>query len=287
MIEALRASPCLSSNCAVAPCRAPPPHLLTASIAPHAARRLNRAEASHQPSLGRALALHPRSISLPRRFSAATVRALAHTFTHPHARSSVRTSVRPSVRSLCSLPRLRLLSFPRSFRALSPSRFLFPRLLSDPRTGEFARLLGRAPSSFAVSLAHLPPPVLMDAHTHTQSARERRGGCTVCTCECVRCAARCIVVCALLRCALCARPCPARRARGAARLGAPRRQVDDAMYVAQTVCNDDNRPTLSSLSNPDKFSWPAAAVGRYENDRVDISRRGGARMRFESFCREY
>ena len=44
MIEALRASPCLSSNCAVAPCRAPPPHLLAASITPP----------SHQPSLGRA-----------------------------------------------------------------------------------------------------------------------------------------------------------------------------------------------------------------------------------------
>lgn len=97
------------------------------------------------------------------------------------------------------------------------------------------------------------------------------------------CAMRCALHRAVCACALCARrPCPARRARarGAARLGAPRRQVDDAMYVAQTVCNDDNRPTPGSLSNPDKFSWPAAAAGRYENDRVDTSRRGDARMRF-------
>lgn len=196
----------------MAPCRAPPPHLFAASIAPHAARRLNRAEASHQPSLGRALALHPRSISLPRRFPAVVVRALAHT----PARPSIRPSVRPSARSLAfSLHPL----FPSPFLA-SALHLAFSFRPLGPRTGI------RSDARFPLSPSSSRHPT----RALTYDVR------------CVQCAALRVVVC-VVRFALCARPCPARRARGAARLGAPRRQVDDAMYVAQTVCNDDNRPT--------------------------------------------
>lgn len=148
--------------------------------------------------------------------------ALSHI--RPHARPSVRSSVRPSTRSrLSSLSRL---SF--AFSVVSLARPCFVSLSLSTRSDHepaFARLLGRAPSSFAVFLA---PPCPHPA-----------GRCALCA---MRCAPHCL--CGFVRSALCARPCPARRgARGAARLGAPRRQVDDAMYVAQTVCNDGNRPT--------------------------------------------
>lgn len=192
MIEALRASPCLSSNCAVAPCRAPPPHLFAASIAPHTARRLNRTEASHQPSLGRALALHPRSISLPLRFSTATVRALAH--------SPVRSSVHPSARPSARLPILSLsLPFPLLCFACpfprAPSRFLFPPARTTNPT--FARLLGRAPSSFAL---FLPAPSRLPSRT-------------MCA---VYDALRSCIFLYVVRSALCARPCPARPMRARA-----------------------------------------------------------------------
>jgi len=195
LIEALRASPCLSSNCAVAPCRAPPPHLLAASIAPHAARRLNRAEASHQPSLGRALALHPRSISLSHRFPAATVRALAHS----PARPSIRPFVRPSTRSRLSSLSLSLslssplLSSP-LFRVLShgrvSSRFLFPSARTTNR-----RSLGYSDARLPLSLSSSRHP-----------ARAQQGD--------VRC-----VGCAALR-ITCVRLCALRSARGRAQPGA-------------------------------------------------------------------
>lgn len=165
MIEALRASPCLSSNCAVAPCRAPPPHLLAASIAPHAARRLNRAEASHQPSLGRALALHPRSISLPHRF-----------LPPPFALSHIRPHARPSTRS-------RLSSLSSLFRLLShgrvSSRFLFPSTRITNR-----RSLGYSDARFPLSLSSSRHP-----------ARAQQGDV-----RCVGCAAlhiTCMRLCAL------------------------------------------------------------------------------------------
>lgn len=178
MIEALRASPCLSSNCAVAPCRAPPPHLLAASIAPHATRRLNRAEASHQPSLGRALALHPRSISLPHRFPAATVRALAHS----PARPSIRPFVRPSTRSRLSslsplfrvLSRTAVLRLAFSFRPLGPRAGV--RSVTRTRTFLFRRL------------------------PRTTLRPRPAGRCALCA---MRCAPHCL--CAFMRSALCAR----------------------------------------------------------------------------------
>lgn len=176
MIEALRASPCLSSNCAVAPCRAPPPHLLAASIAPHAARRLNRAEASHQPSLGRALALHPRSISLPHRFPAATVRALAHSPARPSIRPFARPSVRPSIHPL---------PFILSLSLVSPARPLFRLAFSfhplGPRTG--VRSVTRTRAFLFRHLPRATPP----AANRTMV-------------RCVRCAAlhiACVGLCAL------------------------------------------------------------------------------------------
>lgn len=142
------------------------------------------------------------------------------------ARTPVHPSVRPFVHPPAPVCPLSLSSLSRSLSFLShgrvSSRFLFyARSDHEPA---FARLLGRAPSSFAVFLA---PPRPHPA-----------GRCALCA---MRCAPHCL--CAFVRFALCARPSPARRARDAARLGAPRRQVDDAMYVAQTICNDGNRPT--------------------------------------------
>lgn len=223
MIEALRASPCLSSNCAVAPCRAPPPHLLAASIAPHAARRLNRAEASHQPSLGRALALHPRPISLPHRYPAATVRALAHSPARPSIRPLVRPSIHPLPFVLSLSPLFRVL---RRFSRTAVFRLAFSFHPLGPRTGVRSVTRTRAFLFRRLPRATLPAP--------------SRAMCAVC--DALRSTSPVWVraLCAL-RAAV---PSPARRgARGAARLGAPRRQVDDAMYVAQTVCNDGNRPT--------------------------------------------
>lgn len=190
MIEALRASPCLSSNCAVAPCRAPPPHLLAASIAPHAARRLNRTEASHQPSLGRALALHPRSISLPP--VPCRHRSRSRTFARPSVRSSIRPLTRFSSLSLSIL----LLPFARPFPR-APSRFLFPPARTTNR-----RSLGYSDARLPLSPSSFPRlPALALANDV----------------RCVRCAA---LLHLGVRCALCALraavPSPA-RARALAR----------------------------------------------------------------------
>jgi len=231
LIEALRASPCLSSNCAVAPCRAPPPHLLAASIAPHTARRLNRAEASHQPSLGRALALHPRSISLPHRFSAATVRALAHS----PARPSIRPFVRPSIHPLPFILSLSLLSF--AFSVISLARPCFVSLSLSACSDHEQHSLG-------YSDARLP----LSASSSRHSARVQQDD-ALCA---MRCAPHCL--CAFVRSALCAWPCPARRARGAAH-----RSVR-----WMTPCTS-RRPFVMTVTgqrhsslDPDKFSWPAA-----------------------------
>lgn len=171
----------------MAPCRAPPPHLLAASIAPHAARRLNRTEASHQPSLGRALALHPRSISLPP--VPCRHRSRSRTF----ARPSVRSSIRPLTRF--SLPLYPSSLFCTPFPARPISLSLSARSDHEPT---FARLLGRAPSSFAL---FLPAP----------SRSPSRTMCAVCD------ALRSCILVYVVRSALCARPCPARRARARAR----------------------------------------------------------------------
>lgn len=198
MIEALRASPCLSSNCAVAPCRAPPPHLLAASRAPHAARRLNRAEASHQPSLGRALALHPRSISLSHRYPAATVRAPAHSLARPSIRPLVRSSIHPLPFVLThslSLALFRVLSHGRS-----SSRFLFPPARTTNRHS-----LGYSDARLPLSAVFLAPP----RPRHPSSGR-----CALCAMRCAPHSPVCVggALCAL-RAAV---PSPA-RARCAAR----------------------------------------------------------------------
>lgn len=143
----------------------------------------------------------------------------------PHARPSVHPSVHPpapvyplSLSSLSRFPRTAVFRLAFSFRPFGPRT----DVRSVTRTRAF--LFRHLPRATPV----LPAPRQDDV-------------------RCVRCAALHIRLCASVRSALCARPCPARR--GAARLGAPRRQVDDAMYIAQTVCNDGNRltPLLSRI----------------------------------------
>ena len=132
--------------------------------------------------------------------------ALSHI--RPHARPSVRSSVHPPA-PVCPLSlslSLSLSSPLLSSLSRSLARPCFVSLSLSVRSDHepaFARLLGRAPSSFAVFLA---PP------------RPRPAG------RCALCRMRCApyYLCAFVRSALCARPCPARRARGAARLGAHR-----------------------------------------------------------------